>query len=748
MIKVCINIGIILFLTTFSCTSSNNESIDFNAEIRPLLNKKCMSCHGGVRANGELSFLFEKTSFQPAKSGKKAIVPFSTHESELINRIKHSDPDLRMPLDADPLSEDEINLLEKWIEQGAQWQKHWAYIPPDKEIVAPKSNAEWAFNDLDLFIIRKIEEQNLSPSDLASKSTLIRRASLDLIGLPPDNQIVQDFLSNDDPLTFEEVIDELLTSEHFGERWASMWLDLARYADSRGYQKDLLRPNIWKYRDWVINSLNDDMPFDQFTIEQIAGDLIPGRSDDQLLATAFHRNTMTNDEGGTKDEEFRLAAVMDRLNSTMEIWQGTTMSCVQCHSHPYDPIKHEEFYEMMAFFNNTADNDNIHDEPKSSLLSPIENKEKELLFSQIKTFKEKGDSISQNYQNAIKKYIAIQPSPIPIMKELAIDSSRQTVVFERGNWLMHGEQVNPSTPSVLSRMDQNLPKNRLGLAQWLISSENPLTARVMVNRIWAQLFGQGLVTTLEDFGTQSEPPSHPELLDWLSLRFINEHQWSLKALIKEIMMSKTYQLSSNVTDVQLAIDPDNKFLSRGSRYRLSAEQIRDQALSVSGLLNKKIYGKSVMPSQPEGVWNVIRHVADWEKSEGGDQYRRGLYTFWRRVSPYPSMISFDVPSREFCVSKRIRTNTPIQALITLNDPVYVEASNALAKKMLEYGGNTPESQINYGFISALMRSADPQRLSHLVQLYNDLLKKSQSKIDAMEEVASVILNLDEFIMRT
>ena len=748
MIKVWINIGIILFLTTFSCTSSNNESIDFNGEIRPLLNKKCMSCHGGVRANGELSFLFEKTSLQPAKSGKKAIVPFSPYESELINRIKHSDPDLRMPLDADPLSEDEINLLEKWIEQGAPWQKHWAYIAPDKDIEPPTSNADWAFNDLDQFIMRKIEEQNLSPSDLASKSTLIRRASLDLIGLPPDNRIVQDFLSNDDPITFEEVIDELLASEHFGERWASMWLDLARYADSRGYQKDLLRPNIWKYRDWVINSLNSDMPFDQFTIEQIAGDLIPGRSDDQLLATAFHRNTMTNDEGGTKDEEFRLAAVMDRLNSTMEIWQGTTMSCVQCHSHPYDPIKHEEFYEMMAFFNNTADNDNIYDEPKASLLSPIENKEKELLFSQIKTFKEKGDSISQNYQNAIQKYIAIQPSPIPIMKELAVDSSRQTVVFERGNWLMHGANVNPSTPSALPRMDQNLPKNRLGLAQWLISSENPLTARVMVNRIWAQLFGQGLVTTLEDFGTQSEPPSHPELLDWLSLRFINEHQWSLKALIKEIMMSKTYQLSSYATDSQLAIDPYNKFLSRGSRYRLSAEQIRDQALSVSGLLNKKIYGKSVMPSQPEGVWNVIRHVADWEKSEGGDQYRRGLYTFWRRVSPYPSMISFDVPSREFCVSKRIRTNTPIQALITLNDPVYVEASNALAKKMLEYGGNTPESQINYGFISALMRSADPQRLSHLVQLYNDLLKTSQSKIDAMEEVASVILNLDEFIMRT
>tara|TARA_Y100000385_G_C13090116_1_gene638312 strand:+ start:58 stop:2304 length:2247 start_codon:yes stop_codon:yes gene_type:complete len=737
-----------LFVLALSCSNFGTSDIDFNTQIRPLINEKCMNCHGGVRANGDLSFLFEQTALLPAKSGKKAIIPFKPNLSELIHRIKHEDPELRMPLDADPLSLDEINLLEKWINQGAKWGTHWAYISPDENISPPKIEGDWGYNGIDPFIFKKMKSENLTPSKLASNSNLIRRASLDIIGLPPNDVMVQQFLSSSEKNSYEIIVDELLDSEHFGEKWASMWLDLARYADSRGYQKDILRPEIWRYRDWVIKAFNDDMPFDQFTIEQLAGDLIVDRSDDQLLATAFHRNTMTNDEGGTKNEEFRLAAVMDRLSTTMEIWQGNTMACVQCHSHPYDPIKHEEFYGMMAFFNNTMDNDNDNDYPKASLLSPNERLMKSILESRLSNFKSNGDSISEDYQIALNEFISIQPNSVPIILELPIDSSRKTVVFEKGNWLVHGEEVSPSIPSFLPEMAQNFPKNRLGLAQWLVSEENPLTARVVVNRIWEQIFGRGIVTTVEDFGTQSESPTHPELLDWLALRFINEHQWSIKSLIKEIMMSKTYQLSSNVSDEQLALDPYNRYLSRGSRYRLSAEQIRDQALAISGLLSNKVYGKSVMPPQPDGVWNVIRHVAKWEKSEGDDSHRRGIYTFWRRVSPYPSMISFDVPSREFCVSKRIRTNTPLQALITLNDPVFVEASEALAHLMINKGGESPEDQISFGFQKALMRLPGQSSLNHLSELYHQQLEQNSSRMNAMKEVASVILNLDELIMRT
>ena len=707
-----------------------------------------MNCHGGVRANGNLSFLFESTALSPAKSGKKAIIPNHADRSELIKRIEHLDEEIRMPLDAPPLSSEEIHLLKKWINQGAEWSTHWAYISPRKDIKPPSDTKDWALNEIDRFTLSKMEEKGLSPSPIAAKTDLIRRLSLDIIGLPPSEDIAKRYLNSNDPKAYINAVDDLLDSPHFGEKWASMWLDLARYADSRGYQKDILRPHIWKYRDWVIKAFNDDMPFDQFTVEQLAGDLIPNRTDDQLLATAFHRNTMTNDEGGTKDEEFRLAAVMDRINTTMELWQGTTMACVQCHSHPYDPIKHEEYYGMMAFFNTTADNDNYGDDPKAQLFSPAENMERSRLSSLLNKYKSKGDSVSSEYQSQLKSFLAIEPKPVPIIEELPSDSSRKTVIFQKGNWLVHGDEVEPNTPSYLPSMNENLPKNRLGLAKWIISKDNPLTARVTVNRIWAQIFGHGLVSTLEDFGTQSAEPSHPELLDWLAVRFMDKHNWSVKALIKEIVKSKTYQLSSNVTDDQLLKDPHNRYLSRGPRYRLSAEQIRDQALAVSGLLNPKIYGKSVMPYQPDGVWNVIRHVANWEKSKDGDQYRRGLYTFWRRVSPYPSMTSFDVPSREFCISQRIRTNTPLQALITLNDPVFVEASSALSDRMISEGGDTPEAMISYGFALALFRSPDQETLDHLSSLYYTLIDQNLSSKNAMREVASVILNLDEFIMRT
>lgn len=754
VIVIMIIIGMIL--TTQSCNLSGHKEIDFNKQIRPILNNKCLVCHGGVKQQGDLSFLFPETAVLPAQSGKYAIVPGSSTKSELIHRIRHNNPELRMPLDADPLLEEEIDLLEQWIEEGAEWETHWAYLPISKDIEVPSTQSSWVSNEIDHFVLEELKMQELSPNDPATKSDLLRRVSLDLTGLPPTLSETKIFLTDESVDAYEQAVDRLLASKHFGERWAAMWLDLARYADSRGYQKDLLRPHMWRYRDWVIDAFNKDMPFDQFTIEQLAGDLIPDHTESQLLATAFHRNTMTNDEGGTDDEEFRVAAVIDRLNTTMEVWQGVTIGCVQCHSHPYDPIKHEEFYKLYAFFNNTEDTDHYSDKPNLMLHSPQQIATKQVWQQELLQLEKKGKMDSPSYKERLEKLMSIEPGKIPVMQELPSDSSRVTRIFDRGNWLVLGDTVQPNVPSNLPNLSDEYSTDRLGLAQWLTAPYNPLTARVMVNRLWEQIFGQGIVTTLEDFGTQSEPPSHPELLDWLASTYVNEYNWSTKSILKTIVMSSTYKQSSRLTADKLEKDPRNKYLSRGPRYRLSAEQIRDQALAISGLLNDKVSGESVMPHQPEGVWNVIRHVSSWKTSEDNDQYRRGLYTFWRRVSPYPSMLSFDTPTRELCVSRRIRTNTPLQALITLNDPVFVEAAEALAHRMSKEGGANLSDKINYAFQLALMRPIDESNLELLIDLYNKSKNNYNPKIHedisveqlGLIQVASVILNLDEVIMKT
>lgn len=727
--------------------SCQKEQVDFNAEVRPILNNHCMSCHGGVKQNGDLSFLFPETAILPGRSGKKAIIPGNASKSELIKRIKSAHPEKRMPLDAPPLSPDQIDILERWIDDGAEWEKHWSYLPPTVTNISQDNQINKY--GIDYFIKKKLSGIGLTQNNRAAKDQLLRRLSLDIIGLPPNVEQVNTIDFNNDQ-SVDTYIDSLLASPHYGEKWASMWLDLARYADSRGYQKDIIRPNIWRYRDYVIHAFNQDKPFDQFTIEQLAGDLIPNPNDEQILATAFHRNTMTNDEGGTSDEEFRVAAVIDRVNTTMEVWQGMTFGCVQCHSHPYDPIEHKEFYKMMAYFNNTVDTDNYMDAPLRSLMSPIQADQKKQLQNRLAGLQKEGQTTSPEHEAALKAFVAIQPGNVPIIKELASDQQRANVVFEKGNWLVHGDTVTPDVPNIYPEGAKNIKlENRLDLAQWLVNGENPLTARVFVNRIWEQLFGAGIVTSLEDFGTIGEKPSHPELLDYLAHRFVHEHQWSVKSLIKEIVLSETYQQSSLITEEQLKKDPNNKYLSRGPRYRLSAEQIRDQALALSGLLNPTVYGPSVMPHQPEGVWNVIRHVASWDKAEDGNQYRRALYTFWRRVSPYPSMISFDVPTRELCVSRRIRTNTPLQALITLNDPVYVEAAEALSKLMQEKEQLT--DQISAGFERVLFRKIDKNRLNVLTNLYHEIIKLEKDKEAAhdiaMFQIASTLLNLDEVLMK-
>ena len=904
-----VGIVAILGLVYLLLTGSQEKKINFNTDIRPILNEKCISCHGGVKKSGGFSLLFRHEAMEVGESGLIPIVPGKPDSSELIARLTHHDPEIRMPYEADPLPQEEIDLLYHWIKQGAEWEEHWSFIPPDPNLTPPSTRSDWVKNDIDRFILAGLKKRGLNHSKEADKHTLIRRVSLDLTGIPPTLEEVEEFVKDESPNAYEKLVDRLLASPHFGERWGGMWLDLARYADSQGYQKDRGR-NIWRYRDWVIHAFNEDMPFDQFTIEQIAGDLLESPDDQQILATAFHRNTMSNDEGGTDDEEFRVAAVLDRVTTTFEVWQGLTMGCVQCHSHPYDPIVHKEFYNLYAFFNNTADADRTDEFPTMNLLSASQKNKiekavqklatdhpeieevsidsvhilrKKLLhrillaedaeeihqirprasdfgsyftnirpdswvrFEQVSLdnvksvhvqYDAKGaggklqiregsvrgkvlaevdlpstgkwaagaqtqwDEASVSLQNekgvkdifltftgeenqricdlfslyfekegeptsrraASYKLAGIRPAETPIMQELTGEDARTTRLFIRGNWLVHGEEVLPDVPGSLPDFDDHLPQNRLGLAKWLVNGNNPLTGRVIVNRFWEQIFGIGLVETLEDFGTMGTKPSNQELLDYLALQFANEYQWSVKKLLKEMVTSAAYRQSSSATPKLMETDPANRYLARGPRVRLSAEQLRDQALATSGLLSHKMYGPSVMPPQPEGVWQVIRNVLQWIPSEGEDRYRRALYTFWRRSSPYPSMMAFDAPSREYCVSRRIRTNTPLQALVTLNDSTYWEAAESLARKVDKMSDQDISEKITSIYQHAILREPGKKKHQMLMDFYDKTHqyyqqnpeqlalilpedKKPTPELASLINIANVVMNLDEFIVK-
>ncbi|GAB5551844.1 MAG: hypothetical protein Sapg2KO_14350 [Saprospiraceae bacterium] len=733
-----------------SCSSAEHQ-VSFANDIRPILKNKCMSCHGGVAQQGGLSFLFEEHLYKQLKTGKKAVVPGNAYKSEIYQRVINKDPQKVMPPEGEKLTEEEASLLKAWIDQGAKWETHWAYIPPEKPEV-PQLAGDWAKNDMDQFVFSKAAEKGLSPNKQAPASALARRIGLDLVGFGPDPESVTYYLNDPNSKHYEQLVDSLLASPHFGEKWASFWLDLARYSDSQGFQKDHIRRTMWLYRDWVIHAFNQDMPVDRFTIAQLAGDLLENPSEQDILATAFHRNTMTNDEGGTDNEEYRVRAVMDRVNTTMEAWQGSTISCVQCHSHPYDPIMHEEYYHLKGYFNNTADRDLTSDFPKKVLLSTAQREK--IKKSKAKLASE-DNKLSLEEKEALKEYIASMDNlAVPILSELPDSSSRKNPFFVRGNWLMQEGDLSPGVPKSYNRSTADFAQNRLGLAQWLVDKNNPLTARVLVNRIWHQLFGTGLVKTLEDFGIQGEYPSHPQLLDYLADRLMNHHDWQLKPLIKEIVLSATYQQSVSIRPDHLELDPSNRLLMRAPRTRLSAEQIRDQALNVAGLLHLEVYGPSVMPPQPEGVWNVIRNVASWETSPGPQKYRRALYTFHRRVSPYPTMLTFDAPSREVCVSRRIPTNTPLQALTMLNDPVYVEAASALAERTIEAQLDLDES-VQWMYRQVFLDNPSKEEQQVLINLYDqDLVSDAASAaeqknidLEALTAVASALLNTDKFITK-
>ena len=599
----------------------------------------------------------------------------------------------------------------------------------------------------------------MRPSLAARRAALIRRVTLDLIGLPPTPDEVDRFLADQRPDAYQRVIDRLMASPRFGERWASMWLDLARYADTQGYEKDDHR-EIWPYRDWVVDALNRDLPFDQFTIEQLAGDLLPNPTLDQLIATAFHRNTLTNNEAGTDNEEFRVAAVIDRVNTTWEVWMATTFACVQCHDHPYDPFRQQEYYQSVAFFNNTEDSDELDDRPRVDTPTPTERRRLHNLKSELAYQRQDLTVAPASVRDALEARIkaleeivqAFKITTTPIMRELPAAKRRATRRFIRGEWLNQAEEVEPSIPASLPKFDPGARRDRLGLAEWITSPQNPLTARVAVNRYWEQLFGLGLVETLEDFGTLAQPPSHPQLLDYLAQWFLHDAQWSVKELLKEIVSSATYRQSSLRERDSDADDPRNRLLSRGPRFRLTAEQVRDQALAASGLLSNKFRGVPVFPPRPVERRNVFGDDK-WRPTAGEQRYRRSLYTYTWRTSPYPSTMIFDAPSREYCVSRRVRTNTPLQALVMLNDPVFLEAAHGLGLRMLREAGPDTIAQLTHGFRLVLARPPSEEELSTLQSMYDQAHGRlashssSASPASAMTIVAHVLLNLDESVTK-
>lgn len=665
---------------------------DFRTQVRPIL-QKCLPCHGPDDHSRMANLRLDSHEAATGQTGGHVgLVPGNSSASRVIARVTAQENP--MPPTGEPLAADEIEVLRRWIDAGARFERHWAFEPPRRQAPPTVSNPVWTRNPIDSFVLARIEARDLRPAGEADRYTLIRRLSLDLTGLPPTPEAVNAFVSDSSADAYEALVDRLLNSNAFGERWARVWLDLARYADSMGYEKDTLR-TIWPYRDWVVRALNENMPFDRFTVLQLAGDLLPEPTTEQLVATGFHRNTMNNTEGGTDDEEYRVAAVKDRVATTGQAWMGMTWGCAQCHTHKYDPLSHREFYSLYAFFNQTADADTNDDKPVLQLAKDVST---------------------------------------PIFRELPADELRETHIHERGNFMSPGEAVQPAVPAAFHALPENAPRNRLGLARWLISKQNPLTARVAVNRFWARLFGAGIVSTEEDFGTQGMPPTHPALLDWLSTEFMRL-DWDVKAIIRTIVTSATYRQSSDASPELLEADPRNELLARGARFRLPAETVRDQALAASGLLSAKVGGAPVMPWQPEGVWQVVYSSKQWETSPGEDRYRRALYTLWRRTSPYPSMTTFDAPSGETCTIRRIRTNTPLQALVTLNDPTLMEAAQHLADRSAREAGREPKDRLNRLFRLALARPPTDDEASRLLALRTEAANELARDVSSARKLA-------------
>ncbi|MBS0265210.1 MAG: PSD1 domain-containing protein [Planctomycetes bacterium] len=953
-----------LFLLSGAAALEAAEPVSYARDILPILSANCYACHGPDDHDRQAELrLDDEQAVRQRKGSGFPIVPGKPDESLVIARITSADPDLVMPPRSSrrQLTPEQKELLRRWVAEGAKWQRHWSFEP----IQQPAGT-------LDDQVRGALSAKGLALQKRAEPTVLVRRLFLDLIGLPPTPEAADVLVRDPSPAAYERLVDELLARPQFGEHWARMWLDLARFADTKGYEKDLGR-TMGPYRDWVIQALNDDMPLDQFTLEQLAGDLLPQPSEQQLIATAFHRNTMCNDEGGTDDEEFRIAAVKDRVDTTIQVWMGLTMGCAKCHSHKYDPISLVDYYRFYAIFNQTEDADRYDDAPRLEVLTAAEREQRAKLQASVTRLEEalRAAEMAESAQNSAtdapwradeivtaesrggatlkvttakaiaaegksepedtytlvlapgnrrltalrlealpakladgqfgvgrnpgdpnfvvselrvevqagenwkpvklvapradfsqsgwpvdaaidgqtktgwavsprsrERHVAIfdfaepldltaesrlrvtlvqeygnrltlgqfrlststaEPATLsptavspevrrsldelaaakqqlntfqanlnllPILRELPADKKRVTRVHKRGNFLDPGEVVEPGLPQGFGPLPANEPLNRTAVARWLVNRDNPLTPRVWANRIWARLWGLGLVETEEDFGALGSPPSNPALLDWLAAAY-RDQGWSLKKLVKVIVMSQAYQQASEISPALREADPRNQLASRGARYRLPAEVVRDQALAVSGLLSAKMGGPSVMPPQPAGLWRSTYNGKSWVDAEGEDRYRRGIYTYLKRTTPYPALTMFDAGSGEVCQIRRIRTNTPLQALVTLNDPAFLEAAAALAKRLQGIAG--AEARARQGLRLALIRPSTPAEIGPLLRLQQSALREFESapeqasallKVSRAEPgatppaefaswivTASAILNLDELLTR-
>ena len=832
--------------------AASAAAVDFETDIEPIFHQRCFACHGPANQMSGFRLDQKDAALKGGYSGA-VIVPGDAGASKLLDRVTSDKANFQMPPGGPPLSAEQIAALRAWIDAGAGWpesapakqltqeqrSQHWSFQPIQRPAMPKVDASSWARNPIDLFVLAKLESEGVKPSPEAGKVTLLRRAHFDLTGLPPTPEDVESFLADDSPEAYGKVVDGLLDSEHFGERWAIPWLDAARYADSDGYERDPLRPHAWRWRQWVIESINDDQPFDEFTVEQLAGDLLPGATLEQRVATGFLRNGIKNREAGVKLEEKRFEETIDRISTVGTVWLGLTVGCAQCHDHKYDPLSQKEFYQLYAFLGNSVERD--IEAPLPGELGPYllaypeyrQKRDKILADNEIEphyqqwrkeiieamdrpgertdwdfrvtewraTFDradwlmrtpdaelpelyrdlrvdaflsrlgpdiDKDEKLKEKLQAVRDEVNALTAESFPIRTQaytmIEQDQPEATHIALRGDWRAPGMEVEPGPPAVLAEIQDAKAPARLALARWLVDPKNPLTARVTVNRWWQELFGAGLVSSTNDFGTQGEPPTHPALLDWLATQLLDQ-DWSRKALLRMMVTSAAYRQASEHRPDLEERDPDNKWLARQNRLRLPAQLVRDNALAVSGLLNPKLGGPSVYPPQPEGVSELGYSKKTWPEERGPDRYRRGLYIHFQRTTPYPFLINFDSSDTLTTKVKRERSNTPLQALNLLNDKVFMEASTALALQVaLERQGF--DARLERMFMRTLSRPPDAREKDRAATYFNRQKEifaaeegaaaklaplvppgENQLELAAWAGVARGLLNLDEFFVR-
>lgn len=754
-------------------------TVEFNRDIRPILSDNCYACHGPDKNARKAALRLDTEEGALGKGdGTPVIIAGKPEQSELFRRITAHEEKERMPPArfGKKLTSRQIDLVRRWIEQGAKWQKHWSLLAIQRPTAPPVDKKWGARNPIDQFILARLEQEGMTPTDEADRRTLARRLAFDLTGLPPTSEQVETFLADQGPEACEKLVEQLLASKHFGERMALYWLDLVRYADTAGYHSDNHR-DIALYRDYVINAFNSNKPFDRFTIEQLAGDLLPDSTLETRVASGYNRLLMTTEEGGAQAREYQAKYSADRVRNASVVWLGLTMGCAECHDHKFDPVTTKEFYRFAAFFADVKEKA-VGRQDQERFPSDAQAANLKELTDQIATV-QKDLTAPKTDQAELKKKLAdLQRRKQDLERTLPATlittavAPRMMRVLPRGNWLDEsGEIVQPGVPASLPPLAvKDRRATRLDLAGWLVAQDNPLVARVFVNRLWKLLFGQGLVRTLDDFGAQGARPTHPELLDFLAAEF-RARGWDVKQLLRLMVLSRTYRQASATEEGLRQRDPYNLLLARQARFRLDAEMVRDNALAISGLLVRKVGGPSVKPYQPAGYWAMLNFPRrEWDNDAGEGLYRRGLYTYWCRTFTHPSLAAFDAPSREECTVERPRSNTPLQALVLLNDPIYVEAARAFAERVLREGGPDVQSRLHFAFRQGLQRKALPAEIKVLEPLVEKHLKQYRddkgaadallhvgakavpkdldtAELAAWTSIARVLLNLHETITR-